>query len=157
VTPPVGSSAPPFVLPDQHGRPVRLGELCAEAPVLLVFYPYAFSGVCTRELRDLERALPRLVDPAGRPAAVVAVSADAMFAQRVFADREGVTYPLLSDYWPHGEVARRYGVLDEERGCPRRATVLVDRAGVVRWTTVSSLAKERDVDDYVRALRALPA
>ncbi|HEX2313419.1 MAG TPA: peroxiredoxin [Thermomonospora sp.] len=147
----VGDVAPDFELTDQHGAPVRLSGLRGGHDVLLVFYPLAFSGVCTGELRALRDALPTL----GERTRVLAVSVDSMFALRAWADQDGYPFPLLSDFWPHGEVARRYGVFDEERGVARRGTFLVDGAGVVRWKTVAALAEARDVGAYREALAAL--
>ena len=143
--------APELGLRDQHGAEVTLSSLRGR-PVLVVFYPYAFSGVCTGELHALRDRSDELE---GMGAAVVGVSCDPMFSLRVFADRDGIEFPLLSDFWPHGAAARRYGVLDERHGCPRRSTFLVDDEGVLRWSLHHGMGEARDVDDYVRALDGL--
>jgi mycoredoxin-dependent peroxiredoxin len=156
-----GSKAPDFTLRNQHGESVRLsGFTAAENPehpedarnVVLLFYPFAFTGTCTGELCALRDRLPLFVNDEVQ---LLAVSADSPFSLRVFADQEGLAYPLLSDFWPHGEVARAYGVFDEERGCALRGTFIIDKEGVVRWTVVNGLADARDLDAYVAALRAL--
>ncbi|SEG13933.1 Peroxiredoxin [Thermomonospora echinospora] len=147
----VGDVAPDFELTDQHGTPVRLSDHRGEHNVVVVFYPLAFSGVCTGELGAIRDALPSL----GEDARVLAVSVDSMFAQRAWADREGYAFPLLSDFWPHGEVARAYGVFDAERGVAVRGTFVIDREGVVRWKVVNALADARDIDEYRKALATL--
>jgi peroxiredoxin len=83
------------------------------------------------------------------------VSTDSMYALRAFADKEGFTFPLLSDFWPHGAVARAYGVLHEDIGVALRGTFLVDRRGVVRWTVLNGIGDARDVEDYKQAIAAL--
>ncbi|MFI6155898.1 peroxiredoxin [Kitasatospora sp. NPDC051170] len=148
----VGSQAPDFELNDQHGASVRLADLRGRKAVLLVFYPFAFTGVCTGELGEVQRELDALQN---EDVQVLGLSCDSQFAQRVFADREGLGFPLLADFWPHGAVARAYGVLDEERGCPLRGSFVIDRAGTVRWSVVNGLPDARDVRDYLKALAAL--
>ena len=75
-----------------------------------------------------------------------------MFAHRAWADREGYEFPLLSDFWPHGQVARAYGVFDDEKGVSRRGTFIIDGGGVIRWSVVNPTSQARDVADYVKAL-----
>ena len=79
----------------------------------------------------------------------------AIHALRVFAEQEGLEYPLLSDFWPHGEVSRAYGVFDEDKGCAVRGTFVIDKEGVVRWTVVNGLPDARDLNEYVKALETL--
>ena len=124
----VGDAAPDFTLPDTHLQPVTLSARLAGGPVAVVFYPSSFTPTCHDELAGLSRRLPA---PGGR-LRVLAVSTDPSPAQRVWAEASGIDVPLLSDFWPHGRVARRYGVLDHERGVALRATFLVDPGGVVR-------------------------
>ncbi|PJE94671.1 peroxiredoxin [Streptomyces carminius] len=147
-----GVRAPGFELRNQHGETVRLADFEGRRNVLLLFYPYAFTGVCTGELRALRDELPRFVND---DVQLLAVSCDSLFSLRVFAEQEGIGFPLLSDFWPHGETARAYGVLDEEKGCPLRGTFLIDRAGVVRWTVVSAMSDARDPGEYAKALESL--
>jgi peroxiredoxin len=147
--PAVGTAAPDFELRNQHGVPIRLAELRGR-PVVLVFFPYAFTGVCTDELRELR-------DGFGRDEAVLAVSCDSMFSLRAYGDAQEIGFPLLSDFWPHGEVARRYGVFDEERGCAQRGTFVIDVSGLVRWSVVNAIPDARDVTEYRWVLDALVA
>ena len=83
------------------------------------------------------------------------ISRDAPYSLRVFAEQQGVDYPLLSDFWPHGATARAYGVFDETKGFAVRGTFVIDKAGVVRWKVVNPASDARDVADYRKALAAL--
>ncbi len=140
----VGALAPDFELQDQHGAPVRLSRFRGEK-VVLVFYPLAFSGICQGELSALR-------DRPIEGAQLLAVSVDSVFTQRAWADREGYTFRLLSDFWPHGQVAQAYGVFDETKGLARRGTFIIDGEGVIRWSVVNPISSARDVADYVKAL-----
>ncbi len=148
----VGHPAPDFELKDQHGRPVRLSSYRGAKAVLLVFYPWAFTGVCGGELRDLEREREQLDND---EVALLTVSTDSMYALRVFAEREGFTFPMLSDFWPHGATAQAYGVLHEGAGAAIRGSFVIDRDGMLRWSVVNGIGDARDVDDYAKALAAL--
>ncbi|RFU40940.1 peroxiredoxin [Actinomadura logoneensis] len=149
----VGGVAPDFELKDQHGTPVRLSDFRGGRNVVLVFFPLAFSGVCTGELCAIRDELPTLVGD--DETQVVAVSVDSMFAQRAWSEQEGYEFPVLADFWPHGEVARAYGVFDEERGVALRGTFVIDREGVVRWKVVNAIPDARDLDEYRKALASL--
>lgn len=148
----VGDEAPDFELRDQHAQLHRLSGYRGRANVLLVFYPFAFTGVCTGELCALR-------DDFGVPRAdgivVLGVSCDSVGALRAFAERESLDYPLLSDFWPHGAVASAYGVFDEALGAADRGTFLIDRDGIVRWTVRTELGQARDVTDYEKAIAGL--
>ncbi|MFF7239262.1 peroxiredoxin [Streptomyces collinus] len=148
----VGDKAPDFELKDNHGRTVRLADYRGEKNVVLLFYPFAFTGVCTGELCELRDNLPQFAD---RDTQLLAVSNDSIHTLRVFAEQEGLEYPLLSDFWPHGNVSRAYGVFDEDKGCAVRGTFVIDKEGVVRWTVVNGLPDARDLNEYVKALDAL--
>ncbi|MEV7026042.1 peroxiredoxin [Kitasatospora sp. NPDC093558] len=147
-----GTEAPDFELRTQHGEPVRLSDLRGRRNVLLVFYPFAFTGVCTGELGAIQKELPRLQN---EDVQVLGISSDSQFSQRVFADREGLEFPLLADFWPHGGAARAYGVFDEEKGCALRGSFVIDKAGVVRWSIVNGLPDARDEQEYLRVLASL--
>jgi len=149
-----GAEAPDFALKDQHGADVRASDFRGRENLLVVFYPYAFTGVCTGELRELQEELAAFEK---LDTAVVAISCDTMFALRVFADREGLEFPLLSDFWPHGAVARAYGVFDDERGCAVRGSFVVDRTGIVRWSVVNAIPDARDIGDHLEATERLRA
>ncbi|MER5963284.1 peroxiredoxin [Streptomyces sp. NPDC002057] len=148
----VGTKAPDFELRDNHGRTVRLSGFRDEKNVVLLFYPFAFTGVCAGELGELRDNLPAFVNDDTQ---LLAVSNDSIHTLRVFAEQESLEFPLLSDFWPHGEASRAYGVLDEEKGCAVRGTFIIDKDGVVRWTVVNALPDARDLGEYLKALDAL--
>ncbi|WP_019631182.1 peroxiredoxin [Actinomadura atramentaria] len=148
----VGDTAPDFELNDQHGTPVRLSGFRGDKTVVLVFYPLAFSGVCTGELCAIRDELPTL---GGDDVQVLAVSVDSMFALRAWSDQEKYQFPLLSDFWPHGETARRYGVFNEDKGIATRGTFIIDTEGVVRWKVENAIPDARSLDDYRKALQSL--
>ena len=151
---PEGSEAPDFELRDQHGTPVRLSSFRGTRDVVLVFYPYAFSRVCTGELTALRDAWPAF-DRDDR--ALLAVSCDPMFSLRAFAEADTLPFPLLSDFWPHGAVASAYGVFDADRGCPRRSTFVVDREGRVAWSVHHEMTESRELGTYIDVLDSLSA
>ncbi|GIG25742.1 redoxin domain-containing protein [Cellulomonas denverensis] len=137
-------------LTEHTGRQVTLGGPAAR-PVLAVFVPFAFSPVCSDELSRLNTVLPELTAAAD----VVAVSCDPVASLRAWADHDGLGFPLLSDFWPHGAAAQTYGVFDPEQGHARRASVLLDTEGVIRWTTLSPAGKGRDPQLYLAAVGRL--
>lgn len=148
----IGSKAPDFELKNQHGEVVKLSDFQGSKNVVLLFYPFSFTGVCTGELCALRDELPTFVNDDTQ---LLAVSCDSMFTQKVFAEREGLEYPVLSDFWPHGEVAKAYGVFNEEKGCAVRGTFIIDKEGTVRWTVVNALPDARDLNEYVKALGSI--
>lgn len=148
----IGSPAPPFTLKDQRGNDVSLEEFRGR-PVVLVFYPFTFTGVCRGELCEL-RDDPSVFERAG--AAVLAISCDSRHTQAVWAEQEGFAFPILSDFWPHGEVARAYGVFNEQLGCANRATFVIDADGIVVGTVTSpDLGTPRDRAEVERILAQL--
>ena len=147
-----GTEAPDFALTDQHGQTVRLSDLRGLRAALVVFYPWAFSGICGGELHAMQARLDELDSD---EVALLTVSTDSMYSLRTFADREGFTFPMLSDFWPHGEVATAYGVLHPDVGVALRGTFLVDREGIVRWSVVKGIGETRDIDAYMKAVAAL--
>lgn len=148
----IGDVAPDFELKDQHGAPVRLSSLRGEKNVLLVFYPLAFSGVCGGELRELRDSFPE----ADRDdIEVLTVSVDSVHAHRTWAETDGYEFGLLSDFWPHGEVAKAYGVFDDALGVATRGTFVIDKDGVVRWKVVNAIPQAREIADYSEALAEL--
>ena len=148
----VGEQAPDFVLKDQNNQEIRLSAFRGSKNVLLVFYPLAFTGTCQGELCSVR---DNLSDFANDDVQILTVSVDSPFSHKVWADREGYDFPLLADFWPHGAVARSYGVFDEERGIANRGTFLVDRDGVVRFAEMNGPGQARDQDGWRKALAAL--
>jgi mycoredoxin-dependent peroxiredoxin len=148
----IGDEAPDFELPDQHGTPVKLSSFRGSKNVVLVFYPLAFSPVCSGELCALREEFPAV--DAG-DVALLTVSVDSFFTHRAWADQEHFQFSLLADFWPHGAVARQYGVFDDARGLAVRGTFVIDKNGVVRWSVVNPIPQARDIADYQKALAAL--
>ena len=149
---PVGAVAPDFTLKDQNGQDFSLAQFRGAKNVVLVFYPFAFSGICTGELCAIRDDLGGFV---GDDVQVLAASCDHMFSQRAWADKEGYFFPLLADYWPHGGVAQQYGVFNEQAGAALRGTFLIDTEGVVRWSLVNEIGMARDFTGYHAALAEL--
>ena len=125
----VGQDAPEFTLRDQHGEPISLSSFRGNKNVVLIFYPWAFTGVCTSELCEISE---RIATFDNDDTVTLAVSCDTKFSLRIFAEREGYTFHLLSDHWPHGEVSRKYGIFNEDAGASIRGTFIIDKAGVVQ-------------------------
>ena len=147
----LGASAPDFTLRDQVGQDVTLGSFRGSKAVLLLFYPFAFSGICTGEMSGIRDRLDEFMT---FDTEVLGISCDPVYSLRAFADAEGLNFPLLSDYWPHGEVTKAYDVFDEAKGAPYRSSYVVDREGVLRWALHNANADGRDLDQHLEQLRA---
>jgi peroxiredoxin len=139
----IGDRAADFALRDQHGQEIRLSSFLGQKAVLLVFYPYAFTGVCAGELTGFR---DHLGDFETDTTTLLGISCDSLFTQRAFADRDAVFFPLLADFWPHGAVASAYGVFDEAEGCAQRSSFVVDRDGRISWVLHSERGEPRDLD-----------
>ncbi|WP_186526098.1 peroxiredoxin [Leekyejoonella antrihumi] len=137
----VGDAAPDLVLKDQFGQDTSLRETSGARAALLVFYPFAFSRICTEELTQINEHLDAFQNDSVQ---VLCVSCDPMFTLRAWSQAQGFGFPLLSDFWPHGRVSRAYGVFDDRSGMAARGTFLVDRAGAVRWRLVNGPGEARD-------------
>lgn len=148
----VGDSAPDFELTDQTRSPIRLSDYRGKKHVLLVFYPLSFTGVCTGEMCAIRDDLPSFCNDEVQ---TLAVSVDSAAVHAAFATQEGLVFPLLADFWPHGDVARRYGVFDDERGLAVRGTFVIDKDGVVRYTDTNAIPDARDQNAWKDALAAL--
>jgi peroxiredoxin len=150
----VGVEAPDFTLRDQNNQQVTLSSFRGDKHVLLVFYPFAFSGICHGELCQLR---DELADYTSSSVQVLGVSVDHVFALKAWAVEEGYTFPLLSDFWPHGEVAKKYQVFNADRGMAVRGTFLIDRGGILRFAEVNQPGEARDQENWKKAVAALPA
>ncbi|HNQ08175.1 MAG TPA: peroxiredoxin [Tetrasphaera sp.] len=144
-----GDRAPGFALPNQNGQDVALADFAGSQNVLLVFYPFAFSGICAGELSEIRDDLGRFESD---DVQVLCISCDPVYSQRAWADAQGYFFPLLSDFWPHGAVSTAYGIFDADRGMAIRGTFLIDRDGVVRWTLINGPGQRRDFAGYHEAL-----
>ncbi|MBV9450951.1 MAG: peroxiredoxin [Streptosporangiaceae bacterium] len=148
----VGEQAPDFELTDQHGTPVRLSSFRGSKNVVLVFYPLAFSGVCTGELCAMRDDFPEV---SRDDVELLTVSVDSTFVLRTWSEQQGFSFGLLSDFWPHGAVASAYGVFDADRGVAVRGTFVIDKSGIVRWKVVHPIPQARDIAEYQKALASL--
>ena len=147
------SPAPDFELANQHGAPVRLRDLAGH-PAFLVFFPFAFSRVCTGELRQLS-SQAAIFEQAG--SRVVGVSCDSRYTLRAYAEAEGLPFDLLSDFWPHGEVSRLFGAFDEQLGRPIRLTAVIRPDGSLAETFSTGPGEARPPAAYGDALGRLAA
>lgn len=148
----VGTEAPDFTLRDQNNQEVTLSEFRGQRNVVVLFYPLTFTGVCQGELCAIRDDLASFQND---DVQVLAVSVDSAFAHKVWADQQGYEFPLLADFWPHGAVAKAYGVLDEVKGIATRGTFVIDKEGIVRWTVVNAIPDSRDQSEYLKVLAAL--
>jgi peroxiredoxin len=148
----VGSEAPDFTLRDENGQEFTLSSLRGRNAVL-VFYPLAFSGICTRELHDLSESADRY-DAAG--AEVIGISIDSPFTLKAFKRDENLKAKLLSDFHPKGAVAKQYDAYIEEAGVATRATFVIDKDGKIAHKVVTHPGEARNQDEYLEALAACP-
>ena len=151
-SPIVNTSAPDFKLSNQFGERIRLSDFRGKKPVALVFFPLAFSSTCTTELCELRDNI-ELFGASG--VELIGISVDSKATQRAFAEKEGYDFMLLADFWPHGEVARQYGVFIEEKGYANRATFLIDAEGDIHSSFITSPGEPRSLDAYRAAVAEL--
>jgi len=148
----IGQAAPDFTLNNQFGEKVTLSSFQGKKNVVVVFYPYSFTGTCTGELCALRDDLSSFQN---ENAELLAVSVDSMFVQKVFATQENYNFPVLSDFWPHGATAQAYGIFNEATGSAIRGTFIIDKEGILRWQVVNGMGDARNTADYKDALAAL--
>lgn len=148
----VGQSAPGFTLTNQFGESISLADFQGKKNVVLMFYPFAFTSICTGELCDLR---DRQAQFDADDAEILSVSCDTPHTLKVYAKQESVTHSLLSDFWPHGQVAQAYGVFLPEKGFATRGTFVIDKAGIVRWSVINAPGEARSTDEYTAALAGL--
>jgi peroxiredoxin len=149
---PVGTRAPEFTLPDANGRPVSLADYRGQ-PVVLAFYPLDWSPGCSQQLDLYQQEWEEFQR---RGAALLAISVDSIYSHGAWAAVRGLRFPLLADFNPRGEVARRYGVYREEDGFSERALYVVDGEGIIRYSHVSPfLHHVPDIAELFAALDAL--
>lgn len=147
----VGDQAPDFTLNDQNNQVRTLAEFRGDRNVLVVFYPLAFSGICTGELDQLRDDLAEFTD-----VQVLAVSVDSVYTLKAWSNQQGYDFPLLADFWPHGKVAQDYGVFNDHAGIANRGTFLVDTDGAIRFAEMNGPGEPRDQTVWKQAMAALP-
>lgn len=148
----VGSEAPDFTLNDYNREKVSLASFRGKKNVLVVFYPFAFSGTCTGELCQVR---DELADYQNDNVQILGISTDAAFALKAWAKQEGYEFPLLSDFWPHGETAKAYGVFNEAGGMANRGTFLIDKNGIVQFAEMNMPGEPRDQHAWKKAIAVL--
>jgi len=148
----VGQPAPEFTLTNQYGESVSLADFRGKQNVVLMFYPFAFTSICTGELCELRDAR---ADFEADDTVILSVSCDTPHTLKVYAKQEGLEHSLLSDFWPHGKVAQDYGVFLPEKGFATRGTFVIDKSGIVRWSVINAPGEARSADEYRHALAAL--
>ena len=150
----VGTPAPDFTLRDQNHQPVTLSDVRETKNVLLVFFPLAFTGICQGELDEIRDHLP---DYENDDTQTLAISVGASPSHKIWAMESGFTFPVLSDFWPHGAVSQAYGVFNSDAGFANRGTFVVDRSGVIRFAEMKQPGEPRDQSMWTDALTALKA
>ena len=149
---PVGTPAPDFALLSHSGATVRLSDFRGRRHVVLAFHVLAFTPVCAVQMQTYEREQPRL---GAHETHVLAISTDAAPAKRAWAEAlGGISFDLLSDFHPRGQVAERYGVLRDD-GIAERAVFLIDKSGIVRWTRLYAIPEPPDVEELLAAIAGL--
>ena len=150
----IGDEAPDFELPDSEDGKTKLSDYRGRKNVLLVFYPLAFSPICTSEfcaLRDINRDLQ------SDDTEVLGISVDSRWTLKAWKEAEKFPNKFVADFWPHGEVGRAYGVLDEKRGTTLRGTFLIDKQGIIRWMEINPALEARDQAGWRKAISDLGA
>lgn len=150
----IGGEAPDFTLRDQFGQDVTLSGFRGAKAVVVMFYPFAFSGICTGELSGVRDRLDEFLT---FDTEVLAISCDPVYSLRAFAEAEGLNFPLLADFWPHGAVSSAFDVFDQIKGAARRSSYVIDREGLVRWSVHNANPDGRDLDEHLRELQAAVA
>lgn len=148
----IGELAPDFELLNQFGESVKLSDFRGKKAVTLVFYPLSFSGICTGELCELRDNIPQFES---QNTELIAISVDSKHVQRAFAEQEGYKFNVLADFWPHGEVAQKYGVFIPESGFANRATFVINKDGVLVAKFITAPGQARSFADYQRALELI--
>jgi peroxiredoxin len=155
----VGTEAPDFELPSngltaegKPGKKIKLSDFRGKKNVVLAFYPLDFSPVCSKEHQCFKDDGVKLESA---DAQVLGVSVDSHWAHHAFAKQMGIGYPLLADFHPKGEVAKRYGLFEEGKGFTSRATVIVDKSGKVAWAQQHGVGEQRNDAAILDALKKL--
>lgn len=146
------TQAPDFELLNQFGERIQLSHFRGKKPVALVFFPLAFSGICSSELCTLRDNIGLFAD---NGVELLAISVDSRHTLRAFGEQEKYGFSLLADFWPHGGVAKEFGVFLEEKGFANRATFVIDHSGIIRASFITAPGEARSLNDYHAAVELL--
>jgi len=146
-----GDTAPDFTLSSTVGEKVTLSDYRGKKSVLLMFYPLDFSPVCSVENRQCAEMLP---SSGAEDVQVLGISVDSLWSHKAFAAQNGISYPLLADFHPKGEVARKYGVYLEEKGLAARTAFIIGKDGRIREVIASDIPVARDIGSLLAKTRA---
>lgn len=148
---PPGNPAPDFTLPSNHNKAVTLSEFSGR-PVILAFYPADWSPVCGDQMVLYNEVISMFEV---HEAQLLGISVDGVWSHKAFAENKGITFPLLADFEPKGEVARRYGVYNSDKGTSQRALFVIDDEGIIHWSYVSPPGVNPGADGILSALESL--
>jgi len=147
----VGDKAPDFVLKGHDDKEYKLSDYKGRN-VVLVFYPLDFSPVCTNEHSCFVDAFKTFE---GLNAQIFGISVDSVWTHKAFAEKLRISYPLLADFHPKGEVGKKYGVYLEDKGIHNRVTIVIDREGIVRYVEEHGIPNVPDVNKIAKVLEEL--
>jgi peroxiredoxin len=145
-----GDEAPDFELRSHRGGTVKLSDFRGRKNVVLAFHPLAFTPVCATQMTDYESSLPRLER---NDAVVLGISIDPQPSKTAWAKTLGpISFDLLSDFHPHGEVAQKYGVFRPKDGFSERAVFVVGKDGRIKWSKTYDIPQQPDPEEFLAAL-----
>lgn len=149
----VGDKAPDFTLPSHLGRKITLSDFREKKNVLLAFYPLDWTPICSGQIPGYQEVLERFE---ALDTQVLAVSVDSIPSHKSWAySMGGIEFPLLSDFWPHGQLAQKYGVLTDA-GYTERVIIVIDKQGIIRYVDLHDMNTEPDVEEVFKVLKTLP-
>ncbi|MFH1699852.1 MAG: peroxiredoxin [Candidatus Zixiibacteriota bacterium] len=148
----VGEMAPDFTLPSHLGKKITLSDFRGQKNVVLAFYPLNWTPICSGQIPGYQEELKRFE---ALNAQVLAISVDSVPSHESWAySMGGIDYPLLSDFWPHGEVAERYGALTD-MGYTERMILVIDREGIIKYIDHHDLEEEPNIEELFKNLAEL--
>jgi len=150
---PAGIPAPDFCLESSTGNSIALSDFRGK-PVILAFYPADWSPVCGDQLSLYNEVLPLFEEHAAQ---LLGISVDSRWSHQAYTEDRQLSFPLLSDFEPKGEVARQYGVYDSKAGLSQRALFVIDSKGIIHWSYVSPPGINPGANGILSALESLPS
>jgi peroxiredoxin len=148
----VGQPAPEFTLKDQDQKEISLSDLVGKRNVVLIFYPLDFSPICTNEHACFVNELKQFEK---LDAQLIGLSVDSVWTHKAFAEKMGISYPLLADFHPKGAVAEKFGIYNAERGMTGRAIAIIDKSGKIAWFKNYDYPMAPEMSEVAQALAGL--